>query len=331
MVDFTAVGRTGTPFRLDLERGKIREFARATRSDNPAYWRDERPVVPPTFLTTQMFWQEWAGPDADPWHHVRLDQRRGMHAEQEYVFAGPPPRAGTTLTGLSRIGEIYQKAGRRGGTLTFATMVTEFRDPDGGLVAEARMTGVETARPPQDDGRASLSQGTDTPAPVPAASPQAASSQAASSQAAAQALAPASGPEPGPWSSPPPPPPLVVGPLTRTDFVRYQGASGDMNPLHHDEPFAQRAGYEAPLAIGMFNAGLLATYATDWLGAVAVRGFRIRFREQAWPGDILTCTGLVLREYEADGEPRVDVELACVRRAGGVAVQAWATFTRENA
>ena len=32
-----------------------------------------------------------------------------------------------------------------------------------------------------------------------------------------------------------------VGPLTRTDFVRYQGASGDMNPVHHDEVFARAA------------------------------------------------------------------------------------------
>ena len=28
-----------------------------------------------------------------------------------------------------------------------------------------------------------------------------------------------------------------LGPLSRTDFVRYQGASGDMNPVHHDETF----------------------------------------------------------------------------------------------
>lgn len=131
--------------------------------------------------------------------------------------------------------------------------------------------------------------------------------------------------------TPQPPEPLVIGPLTRTDFVRYQGASGDMNPLHHDETFARAAGYDAPLAVGMFNAGLLATYATDWLGAEAVRGFRIRFREQVWPGDTLTCTGSVLREFEADGEPMVEVELACTRQTGGIAVQAWATFTREEA
>lgn len=128
-----------------------------------------------------------------------------------------------------------------------------------------------------------------------------------------------------------PPVPFVVGPLTRTDFVRYQGASGDMNPLHHDEVFARAAGYEAPLAIGMLNAGLLATYATDWLGAEAIRRFRIRFRDRVWPGDTITCTGTVRREYEADGEPMVDVELTATTQHGAVAVQVWATFVRTDA
>jgi acyl dehydratase len=122
------------------------------------------------------------------------------------------------------------------------------------------------------------------------------------------------------------PKPLVVGPLTRTDIVRYQGASGDMNPLHHDEPFARAAGYDAPLAIGMLGAGLLATYATDWLGASNVRRFRIRFRGQVWPGDTLTCTGEVVREYGDQDGPHADIELACKRQTGEIAVQAWATF-----
>ena len=45
----------------------------------------------------------------------------------------------------------------------------------------------------------------------------------------------------------------VVGPISRTDIVRYQGASGDFNPVHHDELFARAAGYPAPLGIGMFQ------------------------------------------------------------------------------
>jgi acyl dehydratase len=122
------------------------------------------------------------------------------------------------------------------------------------------------------------------------------------------------------------PAPLVVGPVTRTDIVRYQGASGDLNPIHHDEEFARSAGFPAPLSVGMFQAGLLATWATDWLGAEAVRAFRVRFAQPVWPGDTLTCSGRVVREYVDGGEPRVDVELECVRQTGEVAVRGWATF-----
>ena len=126
------------------------------------------------------------------------------------------------------------------------------------------------------------------------------------------------------------PPPLVFGPLSRTDIVRYQGASGDMNPLHHDEIFARAAGYDAPLAIGMLGAGLLATYAADWLGADNIRRFRIRFMAQVWPGDTLACDGTLVREYEGPDGPLADVELACKRQTGEIAVRVWATFAREN-
>lgn len=150
MANPDAVDTTGTPFPVHVERGKIIEFARATYSDNPAYLEAAAPVVPPTFLTTQQFWQEWAGGEANPWRHVELNQQRGMHAEQEFVFHGPPPRSGTTLTARSRIEQVYDKQGSRGGTLTFAVMVTEFRDEHGALVAEARTTGVETSQLPEE-------------------------------------------------------------------------------------------------------------------------------------------------------------------------------------
>jgi hypothetical protein len=142
-----AVGTEGVPFRMDIERGKIREFALATGADDPAYLEAERPVVPPTFLTTTFFWQTG---EADPWPAVELDQQRGLHAEQEYTFFGPPPRAGTKLTCQSRITDVYTKTGKRGGELTFAVMVTDFRDETGRLVAQAKLTGVETAQPPKE-------------------------------------------------------------------------------------------------------------------------------------------------------------------------------------
>ncbi len=124
------------------------------------------------------------------------------------------------------------------------------------------------------------------------------------------------------------PQPWTIGPATRTDFVRYQGASGDMNPIHHDEEFAKASGFPTPFAVGMWQAGLLGTYATNWLGAENVRSFRIRFLEQVWPGDILTCSAQILRSYRDDAaqEERVDLELTCVRQTGGKAVTVWATF-----
>lgn len=134
---------------MDVERGKIREFARATGSRNAGYLEDEQPVVPPTFLATQLFWQ---GDEPDLLQYADVDLQRGLHAEQEYVFHGPPPRAGARLTFTTTIADIYEKQGRRGGAMTFVVMVTEFRDPSGRLVAEARNTVVETS-PPAEAGQ----------------------------------------------------------------------------------------------------------------------------------------------------------------------------------
>jgi acyl dehydratase len=122
------------------------------------------------------------------------------------------------------------------------------------------------------------------------------------------------------------PAPMTIGPLTRTDFVRYQGASGDMNPIHHDEEFARAAGYKAPLGVGMFHAGVMCTWATNWLGPENVRRTRVRWKEQVWPGDVLTMHGRVTRKYEEGGQRKVDLDLVCTRQGGGVAVQGWMTF-----
>ena len=145
-MDKSAVGREGARFEMEIERGKIREFARAVGAKHPAYGRGDS--IPPTFLTTTFFWEAYVD-GANPWHLVKMDQRRGMHAEQEYIFHGPPPRAGTKLYCTSKVTEIFEKQGRRGGTLSFGVMVTEFRDAEGRLVAEARMTGVETEKVPE--------------------------------------------------------------------------------------------------------------------------------------------------------------------------------------
>lgn len=116
------------------------------------------------------------------------------------------------------------------------------------------------------------------------------------------------------------------GPVTRTDFVRYQGASGDMNPIHHDEGFARSAGFPTVFSVGMFQAGLLATYCTDLLGPDRVRRFAVQFREQVWPDDVLTCSGVVVGIRDGDDGQLADVELTVTRQTGGVAIRGEATF-----
>jgi acyl dehydratase len=114
--------------------------------------------------------------------------------------------------------------------------------------------------------------------------------------------------------------------LTVTDFVRYQGASGDMNPIHHDTEFARKAGYSGPFAVGMRQAGVLASLATDWLGPENIRRFRVQFHEQAWPGDVITYSGTVT-DVREEGQVRlVDLALAATRQTGGIHVRGWATF-----
>ncbi len=116
--------------------------------------------------------------------------------------------------------------------------------------------------------------------------------------------------------------PRTFGPITRTDIVRYAGASGDFNPIHHDETFATAAGFPTVFSIGMYQAALLATFATDWIGAESIRRFTVRFQEQVWPGDELTCTGVVTKAEAGV----VEVDLTCTRQTGGVAISGSAAF-----
>ncbi|HWP67482.1 MAG TPA: MaoC/PaaZ C-terminal domain-containing protein [Candidatus Limnocylindria bacterium] len=120
-------------------------------------------------------------------------------------------------------------------------------------------------------------------------------------------------------------PPFVVEKLTRTDLVRYAGASGDFNPIHHDEEFAKAAGNPTVFGHGMLTAGLLAKCLTDAVGVENLRRYKVRFATRVWPGDRITCTGRVTRKYEADGERRIDGELVATRQTGETAVTG--TFT----
>lgn len=109
--------------------------------------------------------------------------------------------------------------------------------------------------------------------------------------------------------------PVVFGPLTRTDLVRYAGASGDFNPLHHDLDFARQAGLADVMAHGMLSAGLLASALTRWFGPGSVRGYKARFLAPVWPGDVLTARCVSITSDGPVGELVLELD-----RADGTAV-----------
>jgi acyl dehydratase len=98
------------------------------------------------------------------------------------------------------------------------------------------------------------------------------------------------------------------GPVTRSHFVRYAGASGDFNPMHHDDTIAQKVGYPSVFGHGMFTAGLLSAYVTDWVGIGNTRKYGVEFRKQLFPGAMLRITGTVVRKYKEGDENRIDAE-----------------------
>jgi hypothetical protein len=135
-------GRVLARFDMVIERGKIREFARATGSTNPAYLDDEHPPVPPTFLASSALWQPTDVPRA--YEALGMDLRRVLHGEQEFRFYGPPVRAGVRLAVEIRIESVTEKVGRRGGTMRVARVATDFADETGRLVAQSFSTTIET-------------------------------------------------------------------------------------------------------------------------------------------------------------------------------------------
>ena len=113
--------------------------------------------------------------------------------------------------------------------------------------------------------------------------------------------------------------------LTRTMFVRYAGASGDFNPMHHDDTIATQVGNPSVFGHGMLSMGLAARVVKDWFGPEAIRRLQVRFAKQVWPGDVLTCTVVVTGKREEAGEQLVDLELTVANQDGVQSVSGEAT------
>ncbi|MHB8438149.1 MAG: MaoC/PaaZ C-terminal domain-containing protein [Acidimicrobiales bacterium] len=119
--------------------------------------------------------------------------------------------------------------------------------------------------------------------------------------------------------------PVLTHTLTRTDLVRYAGASGDYNPMHHDEILATKAGQPSVFGHGMFSMGLLGTAITDYAGPGSLTHYQVRFSRQTWPGEELR-TKVVVKGKRVEGDKHLlDLECSLENGDGEVKVIGEAT------
>jgi len=90
-IDRSWIGRTGEPVVMHVERGKIREFARAIKDDDPLYFDEEYAkreaggIMPPvTFLQTMTHWDDGGG---------RVRPARRISSTTSSSSAPPPSRS----------------------------------------------------------------------------------------------------------------------------------------------------------------------------------------------------------------------------------------------
>ncbi len=114
---------------------------------------------------------------------------------------------------------------------------------------------------------------------------------------------------------------VVIENVNRTHIVKYAGASGDFNPLHHDDTFAQKAGYPTVFAHGMLSMGLTGKMLTDWLGPTNLKKYGVRFTRQVFPGDTLTAKGEVTEVTEEGSKQIVTVRVVTVNQNGESVVE----------
>lgn len=115
-------------------------------------------------------------------------------------------------------------------------------------------------------------------------------------------------------TTPPPAPgatlePITRGPISRSQIARFAAATGDFNPIHTDEAFAQKIGFPSVIAHGPLTLAFLTQALGHNFGPDRVRTVAAQFRAPILPGDTLRIEGTVTEV----GGGRVSCELRVVR------------------
>jgi acyl dehydratase len=139
-VNKSVIGKEYPPYTVTVERGRIKDFARAIGDANPFHlddrvgaaseWGDV--IAPPTFLTTFRDENDTGTMLKD----LGVDIGRVLHGEQEFEIHRPI-RPGETFLCRSRVLDIYEKSGKTG-PMAFVVREMTATDNTNEIVATAR-------------------------------------------------------------------------------------------------------------------------------------------------------------------------------------------------
>ena len=122
-------------------------------------------------------------------------------------------------------------------------------------------------------------------------------------------------------------PELVKAPVSRTQLVKYAGASGDFNPIHYDDEAARSGGLEGVIAHGMLSMGFLGQFVETAFGAGRYKRLEVRFQGMVKLGEVITCRGVVTGIVQENGREYAACEIEAVDSSGRVVTagraQAW--------
>ena len=150
MVHKEMSGTVLTEFEFPIERGKIKEFAKAICNPHPAYTdrtlaREQGypdVVMPITFPVTFSHHMPSDNFVLESTEKLGMNVATSVHGETEIIHYRPV-FAGEELRGEIGIGRIYEKKGKRGGAMTFVEMEIKYFDQDKKLVVLCRNVFIE--------------------------------------------------------------------------------------------------------------------------------------------------------------------------------------------
>ena len=106
--------------------------------------------------------------------------------------------------------------------------------------------------------------------------------------------------------------------ITQEDINHYAQASGDFNPIHVDEDFARESPLGGTIAHGMLVLSYLSQMMTiafehNWLSGGKLK---VRFKEPARPGDVITASGEIRNIEQEGNEIKVHCNVLCQNQKG---------------